>query len=165
MSKVLLKILAILMMSIPTACATLFNSGGDKEITVTSKNKQTKFYHNGRFIGVGQSATTYASGSGTDVLSGVQKGCAITQKNVKKEISPAFIGGNFLSALLLGAFSGFILGGNTADDNPIGFAVGISVAGIVASSTLNMNLITDAASGSWRSVTYTEYDLTPQCGV
>lgn len=161
----------------------MLDTSRDTEITVTSRNANTKFYHNSRFIGIGKTATTYASGSGTDVLSGVQKGCVIEQQNVKKEVSPAFIGGNLLSALLLGGFLGVLLGDATNDteedvtddemlaegrvnedtSNPIGFAIGMVVAGTVASSVLSTNLITDAASGSWRRVARTEYDLTPNC--
>ena len=179
-----LKILAILMLLTPMGCATTFDTGRDMEIIVTSSNAQTKFYHNGRFIGIGKRATTYASGYGTDVLSGVQKGCVISQQNVKKEISPAFIGGNILSALLLGVLVGVILDSNTSDttndttddnlpiensieetSNSINSAIGIFVGGVVANSVLSIGLITDAASGSWRRVAKTEYNLTPQCEV
>ena len=87
----LLKILAILLMSIPTACATVFDTNSDREITITSRNTQTKFYHNGRFIGVGKTATTYASGSGTDVLSGIQRGVGyFTKEHQKRNISSFF---------------------------------------------------------------------------
>ena len=153
-AQVLLKILVISTILASTACATISNSGGDQQITVTSQNPQTKFYHNGRFIGMGHSATTYASGHGTDVLSGVQKGCVISQQNVKKAPSGMFLAGNIMSALGLGLLLGNVTSG----------AIGVWVASAIAGSALNMNLIIDASSGSWRSVTFTRYDLTPHCG-
>ena len=142
--------LAILLMSMPTACATLFNSGGDRQITLSSDNPQTKFYHNGKFIGRGYTATTHASGSGSDILTGIQKGCTTINMNVKKGVSPTFVVGNF------GMFALFIV---------IPMILGVPVSPYYLSdAALYAFLGIDAASGSWRKVTHTEYDLTPECG-
>ena len=149
MGKMLLKTLVIQTTMMATACATMLNSGGDKEITVTSDSIQTKFYHNGKFIGRGYSATTYASGSGSDVLTGLRKGCAPFTANVRKGVSTPFMVGNFV------LFALFIILPPIA-----GLPVGLYY---FSDAAFYAFLGIDAASGSWRSVNHTKYDLTPEC--
>ena len=152
--------LALLVMLVCGACATLSNSSKDHEITVTSNSAGTKFYHNGRFIGAGRVATTYASGHGTDVLSGVKKGCPITTINVQKGITNAF------TLNLIPAGLAFLFGLSMAMselESPSSEGIGEALAfTIVAPIATFMSFgMMDATSGTWRGVSHTDYDLTP----
>ena len=155
--------IALLVMLVCGACATLSNSSKDHEITVTSNSAGTKFYHNGRFIGAGRVATTYASGHGTDVLSGVKKGCSIATINVQKGITNAFTL-NLIPAGLAFLF-GLLMTINELESpsSPSSEGVGGAFAfTIVAPIVTFMSFgMMDATSGTWRGVSHTDYDLTP----
>ena len=136
---------------VTAGCGTMLNLGGDKQITITSYERpKTKFFHNGRFIGRGNEAITYASGTGTDVLSSTHPGCVVTTTNVKKSFA-----GGALATNLIPFFLGILLT-IVEPDEPSKWLY--SGAGFFAFATT-----IDAASGSLRSVDYQTYDLTPIC--
>ena len=143
------------------ACGTLINSGGDKQIVVVSENINTKFFHNGKFIGKGHSAVTYASGAGTDVLSSTQPGCQIATTNVKKGVSVSAIMMNLGYAILDSLIAGLIFE-STQNQNPFALRTKFNY-GASATLTFSLYMGIDAASGALRQVDYTRYDLTPAC--